>query len=535
MGASLSENDPESLRKSEPECLASSSSSSSSFPRSGNFSGDCSGQKCGVDPMVKIELDAALALAEFAELALLSSKNQKRGKAGDFTGKWGNKGRRSTMRQKSEVPVKVWGGTLPDLKIVRKWVKIGQDLTSNKDEKYHIENLCETALRDTVKTECGIEILKSRTKGSTGPVSGYAGKLKQPLSEDEKEARRLRRVQANRESARQTIRRRQVLCEELTRRAANLALDNESMKREMDLAMQEFLSLKETNQHLKERVAKMFQDEEKQAPDEDPPPETEKPASSPVQAPLVFYNGIHFTPIAWPPILQPLSTTQTPPVSLSNDEDDHLHAASRIHTSQGWGGNFRGSSGPSAFYVLPCPWLFSLYEQGPIPCPCDAPALREDGSLRLCQYDIESSRKPIITSSSCSVENQFDSKAPKIREKTARSVGESQPLLPRERSDRVVGHPSEELGLVPTMNTSIFTINRQSLWAQDAKDTNPNDNVTVMAAHSAELSPEFSPSPCLCQSKRSSDAAAATEARKRRKELTKLKNLHYRQLSRLQW
>ncbi|KAL4182533.1 hypothetical protein AMTRI_Chr11g93750 [Amborella trichopoda] len=513
MGASLSENDPESLRKSEPECLASSSSSSSSFPRSGNFSGDCSGQKCGVDPMVKIELDAALALAEFAELALLSSKNQKRGKAGDFTGKWGNKGRRSTMRQKSEVPVKVWGGTLPDLKIVRKWVKIGQDLTSNKDEKYHIENLCETALRDTVKTECGIEILKSRTKGSTGPVSGYAGKLKQPLSEDEKEARRLRRVQANRESARQTIRRRQ----------------------EMDLAMQEFLSLKETNQHLKERVAKMFQDEEKQAPDEDPPPETEKPASSPVQAPLVFYNGIHFTPIVWPPILQPLSTTQTPPVSLSNDEDDHLHAASRIHASQGWGGNFRGSSGPSAFYVLPCPWLFSLYERGPIPCPCDAPALREDGSLRLCQYDIESSRKPIITSSSCSVENQFDSKAPKIREKTARSVGESQPLLPRERSDRVVGHPSEELGLVPTMNSSIFTINRQSLWAQDAKDTNPNDNVTVMAAHSAELSPEFSPSPCLCQSKRSSDAAAATEARKRRKELTKLKNLHYRQLSRLQW
>ena len=45
----------------------------------------------------------------------------------------------------------------------------------------------------------------------------------------EKEARRLRRVQANRESARQTIRRKQVLCEELARKAGELQTQKESL------------------------------------------------------------------------------------------------------------------------------------------------------------------------------------------------------------------------------------------------------------------------------------------------------------------
>lgn len=45
----------------------------------------------------------------------------------------------------------------------------------------------------------------------------------------EKEARRLRRVQANRESARQTIRRKQVLCEELARKAGELHSEKQNL------------------------------------------------------------------------------------------------------------------------------------------------------------------------------------------------------------------------------------------------------------------------------------------------------------------
>ncbi|VFQ91530.1 unnamed protein product [Cuscuta campestris] len=57
-----------------------------------------------------------------------------------------------------------------------------------------------------------------------------ACKSKPILTEGEREARRLRRVLANRESARQTIRRRQATYEALAKKAADLALENESLK-----------------------------------------------------------------------------------------------------------------------------------------------------------------------------------------------------------------------------------------------------------------------------------------------------------------
>ncbi|CAL9191650.1 unnamed protein product [Musa hybrid cultivar] len=77
----------------------------------------------------------------------------------------------------------------------------------------------------------------------------------------EKEQRRLRRVIANRESARQTIRRRQALREELTRKVADLSLENEKMKMEKDIATREYLSLKETNEQLKDQIAKTVRPE----------------------------------------------------------------------------------------------------------------------------------------------------------------------------------------------------------------------------------------------------------------------------------
>ncbi|CAD6254739.1 unnamed protein product [Miscanthus lutarioriparius] len=75
------------------------------------------------------------------------------------------------------------------------------------------------------------------------------------LTEAEKEAKRLRRVLANRESARQTILRRQAIRDELARKVADLSSQNENMKKEKDMVMQEYLSLNEANKQLKEQVA----------------------------------------------------------------------------------------------------------------------------------------------------------------------------------------------------------------------------------------------------------------------------------------
>jgi len=58
-------------------------------------------------------------------------------------------------------------------------------------------------------------------------------------------------VLANRESARQTILRRQAIRDELARKVADLSSQNETMKKEKDVVMEEYLSLKETNEQLK--------------------------------------------------------------------------------------------------------------------------------------------------------------------------------------------------------------------------------------------------------------------------------------------
>ncbi|XP_006663833.1 G-box-binding factor 1-like [Oryza brachyantha] len=84
--------------------------------------------------------------------------------------------------------------------------------------------------------------------------TSYGPKLRHMLTEEEKEAKRLRRVLANRESARQTILRRQAIRDELARKVADLSTQNESMKKERETVMQEYLSLKETNKQLKEQA-----------------------------------------------------------------------------------------------------------------------------------------------------------------------------------------------------------------------------------------------------------------------------------------
>ncbi|KAF5178850.1 Basic-leucine zipper domain [Thalictrum thalictroides] len=73
-------------------CSAASCSSSSSATAVNDL------KRKAADRMVEIELDAARALADFAQLALLQSGNS----VSESSKNWGNKGRRSTKRVKNE-------------------------------------------------------------------------------------------------------------------------------------------------------------------------------------------------------------------------------------------------------------------------------------------------------------------------------------------------------------------------------------------------------------------------------------------------
>ncbi|KAI3884850.1 hypothetical protein MKX03_011705 [Papaver bracteatum] len=254
--------------------------------------------------MVKIELDAARALADFATLALLESgKNNPSCCFGDESSgrKWGHKGRRSKKRVKNEITTGGGGEWGKNFESSSKLMSSTSDLVQQDrsleaqpwDKKVYVEI-------KTVKAEEDFE-LPAATHPFRRNFGG--GRSKQHLTEAEKEARRIRRVLANRESARQTIRRRQAMCEALTKKACELALDNESMKREKELVMKQYQSLKDFNNHLKKQLART-----EAGTVESPGLSLKAP---PLSENLLYdYKGPPFT-IIWPSVMQPVNSAQT--------------------------------------------------------------------------------------------------------------------------------------------------------------------------------------------------------------------------------
>uniref|UniRef100_A0ACD5XPM4 Uncharacterized protein n=1 Tax=Avena sativa TaxID=4498 RepID=A0ACD5XPM4_AVESA len=137
---------------------------------------------------------------------------------------------------------------------------------------------------------------------------GYGPRPRHTLTEAEKEAKRLRRVLANRESARQTILRRQAIRDELARKVADLSSQNESMKKEKETVMQEFLTLQETNKQLKEQViAKAAEKASEPAPMDTAPPQEQRTGTTPsTAAPPDAPPGPSFLYTAAPPPAVPV-------------------------------------------------------------------------------------------------------------------------------------------------------------------------------------------------------------------------------------
>lgn len=182
-------------------------------------------------PMAEMELDAALALAEMAKI------EEKSG------------GRNSKKR--------INDGGPPDL-IETISSKAKHALVDDDPQDSEVSAAVE---EERVKVEQNSELSTSHVSCPSSQMSSFARRTKQNMTEAEKEARRIRRVLANRESARQTIRRRQAVREELTKRVADLSLENENMKMEKELIMKEYLSLKDRNKELKEQMAKTIKRE----------------------------------------------------------------------------------------------------------------------------------------------------------------------------------------------------------------------------------------------------------------------------------
>ncbi|KAM0037741.1 putative transcription factor bZIP family [Helianthus debilis subsp. tardiflorus] len=253
---------------------------------------------------------------------------------------------------------------------------------------------------------------------------------RQNLTEAEKEARKIRRVLANRESARQTIRRRQAVFEELTRKAVDLAWENENLKRDKDTALKQYNSLKTKNECLK---AQMPKNEETR----------EESSTSSTNSPFIIYKQPPFLPFVWP--------TSAGIVFPSH------HSSSSCDSSG------------TPLYLLPYPWLLTLPQQ-------------HKQNHRPHSFNLNDKPK--------------DSSEP-------------------EKSTDQTPPPTSNHALQPTDSVSCEEPLIQHDTCTFLKHYHPNtEKQVVEGAEETHQVP----------GKRSADTAAASEARKRRKQLTRLKN-----------
>ncbi|XP_024985047.1 uncharacterized protein LOC112520754 isoform X2 [Cynara cardunculus var. scolymus] len=283
------------------------------------------------DRMVEIELEAAEALAELAHVA--ANRFLTRGGESDS----GN----------------------PCFNLVESFPKHLFEDQANFCRKESEKTSIWTA--KPVKDEQNAE-LPSTASYPTKYASSSGRKSRQRLTEAEKEARKIRRVLANRESARQTIRRRQAIYEELTRKAADLAWENKNLKRKKEMASKEFDSLKDMNERLKAQMVKVEADEihgeSRKSYDE------LNTCSSSTNSPFIKCN--------WSPFL-PLTITN------SSSSDKGVSTITNGITSP--------------LYVFPHPWLFAFLHNDNEHHP---------RSFNLNEKPIESSQGSLHSSSSIS-------------------------------------------------------------------------------------------------------------------------------------
>ncbi|XP_059595166.1 uncharacterized protein LOC100257875 isoform X4 [Vitis vinifera] len=434
-----------------------SSSLSSSRPRSSAAASRFNIK--GADRLVKIELEAAEVLADLAQSLMRESESN----GAESGGKWGSKGKRGRKRVKSESPPS------DEFKNPDNLFPGSSDLTE-QDKQSVVQQECRKIDRNVflTKTETDDEFAKPSPMCTTTYAPHHSGKLRQNLTEAEKEARRLRRVLANRESARQTIRRRQALCGELSRKAADLSLENETLKREKELAMKEFQSLENKNKHLKAQVAKIIKPEEEKTPESISSHEmTSIPPSS--NCPLLLYNQPSFTPFLW----------SSPERRFQNAFASHAVPDERENP------NIDAYRTP--LYILPCPWFFPLPNHGN--------GLHLPPSLNLKD-------KQDAVNSQCSASSLIKNKS------DAHHISS--------HSNAMILSPSPLMSL-----KSAITFKHEGELQSSYVDNGEGGHIVSVFS-------EKNQEPVICSSKRLVDAVAAAEARKRRKELTKLKNLHGR-------
>ncbi|KAL8516892.1 hypothetical protein ACS0TY_015226 [Phlomoides rotata] len=218
--------------------------------------------------------------------------------------------------------------------------------TQSQDQPAAADKLSNYAAMIPEKTADNIPSQMCSTSYQSNPVI----KTRRKLTQAEKEERKVRRILANRESARQTIRRRQAVHVELTKKAADVLEVNEGLKKEKELALKGYNSLKRTNEFFKAQLDEVKKGAAAQIEAEKPGPSTTNTGCSPV----FLHNQPSMIPCFWPSIL---------PSSFQYTSLSHNTSLSQFTMQHGDGQEHSmGSAAP--LLVYPVPWLLPLLPHG---------------------------------------------------------------------------------------------------------------------------------------------------------------------------
>ncbi|XP_078170678.1 uncharacterized protein LOC144564936 isoform X4 [Carex rostrata] len=130
-----------------------------------------------------------------------------------------------------------------------------QSSISQEEEPHQIQEKVGQNLKEVKGNSCQNQTLDNMGPSNSinqGEVSSLRGQKN--LNEAERHAKRQRRILANRESARQTILRRQAFRDELARKVSTLSAENLILKKEKENATREYFYQKEMNQQLKDQM-----------------------------------------------------------------------------------------------------------------------------------------------------------------------------------------------------------------------------------------------------------------------------------------
>ncbi|XP_031383592.1 uncharacterized protein LOC116197558 isoform X3 [Punica granatum] len=480
------------------------------------------------DRMVKIEMEAAEALADLAHLAAGGTESGSRSRNRSRSSSGGKVAGRARKRVKTESSLSHSGLNLVDLSLSRP--DLAQDsavLSLPQHEKSR-----DNSMSNRAKSEQQAQPSNQSRVSTTGHVFLGGGRSRQNLSEAEKEAKRLRRVLANRESARRTIRRRQALCEELTRKAAELTEENEKLIKGKEAALRELQMLETRNKQLKAKMAKAVKCEVVGTTSEIMPASGEMPASS-----LNFLMLLHNNPLApvvWPPIFQSPSTGQAhqvPPTLPFIPANVTTEASFKPHPPHERGPlNISGPRTP--VYILPCPWFFPFPNQvhhfESSHCPKS-----DRGDKPVDDQHGATSTRTAVSSENCdsSFPASAETEAPgPIRLGLLNDLNQIPVESPVDQGCQQVGLQCEEAASEPKQASFMGT---ETVRHEIESEPHPANGTNVVEAPSSAglttLSVEHRESVTASGDKKLISMNAAAEARRRRKERTKLKAMHGRQ------